>query len=126
MKSQYRISHPSPGGHPYDKIIVGDVIFHPTSSPPAKILLLKRAANEDFYDNVFEIPGGHIEDAYADIFQALVREVREETALSFDSVKVSIEPCAYFTGETANWGEEKVAVQKLALQLAAQLCERDR
>lgn len=80
-KSQYCVKYPSPAGHPYDKIIVGAVIFHPTCSHPAKILLLKRVASEEFYPNVFEIPGGHVEDTDADIFQALVREVHEETAV---------------------------------------------
>ncbi|CAF9934719.1 hypothetical protein IMSHALPRED_009817 [Imshaugia aleurites] len=116
-KSQYRINHPSPSGHPYDKIIVGAVIFHPASSPPAKTLLLKRAANEEFYPNVFEIPGGHVEDTDADIYQALVREIQEETALSVDSVIASIEPFAYSTEKTVTRGEEKVVVQKSSLQL---------
>lgn len=116
-KSQYCINHPSPAGHPYDKIVVGAVIFHPTSSPPAKILLLKRAANEKFYPNVFEIPEGHVEDTDANILQALMREVREETALSFDSVKASTEPFAYSTEKTVKRGEEKGVVQKSSLQL---------
>ena len=116
-KSEYRINNPSPAGHPYDKIIVGAVIFHPTSSPPAKILLLKRAATEKFYPNVFEIPGGHVEDTDADIFHALVREVREETTLSVDSAKASIEPFAYSTEKTIRLGEEKVVIQKSSLQL---------
>ena len=74
-------------------------------------------ANEKFYPNVFEIPGGHVEDAEADIFQALVREVHEETALSFDSVKASIEPFAYSTEKTVKSGEEEAVVQKSSLQL---------
>ena len=81
-KSQYRPKHPSPAGRPYDKIVLGAVIFHPTASPHAKILLLKRAANEDFYPNVLEIPGGHVEDTDSDISKAVAREVHEETALS--------------------------------------------
>lgn len=116
-KSQYRINHPSPAGHPYDNIIVGAVIFHPTSSPPAKILLLKRAASEKFYPNVFEIPGGHVEDTDADIFGALVREVQEETSLSVDSAKASIEPLTYSTTKTIKVGEEEVVAQKSSLQL---------
>ena len=93
------------------------VIFHPTSSPSAKILLLKRAANEKFYPNVFEVPGGHVEDTDADIFQALVREVHEKTALSFDCVKASIEPLAYSTGKKVKRGDKEVVVQKSSLQL---------
>lgn len=81
-KSQYRPKHPSLAGRPYDKIVVGAVIFHPTASLHAKILLLKRAANEDVYSNVFEIPGGHVEDSDPDILKAVAREVHEETALS--------------------------------------------
>lgn len=116
-KSQYRINHPSPGGHPYDNIIVGAVIFHPTSSPLAKILLLRRTATEKYYPNVFEIPGGHVEDTDADIFRALVREVKEETSLSVDSAKASIEPLTYSTTKTIKMGEEEIVVQKSSLQL---------
>ena len=116
-KSEYRVKHPSPAGHPHDKIVVGAVIFHPAPSPPAKILLLKRAANEKFYPNVFEVPGGHVEDTDADICQALVREVHEETALSFDSIKASLEPFAYTTEKITKRGEEEIVVQKSSLQL---------
>ena len=116
-KPQCRIDHPSPAGHPYDNIIVGAVIFHPASSPPAKILLLKRVATEKFYPNVFEIPGGHVEDTDADIFRALVREVREETSLSVDSARANIEPLTYSTTKTVKVGEKEVVVQKSSLQL---------
>ena len=116
-KSQYRLKHPSPAGRPYDKIVVGAVIFHPTASPHAKILLLKRAAKEVFYPNIFEIPGGHVEDTDADIFQAVAREVHEETALSIDSVKASIESFAYITEKSIKRGEEEIVVQKSSLQL---------
>lgn len=116
-KSQYRIKHPSPAGHPYDKIIVGAVIFRPNPSPPAKILLLKRAAREKFYPNVFEIPGGNVEDTDADIFQALAREVREETTLSFNCVKASIKPFAYSTEKKVRQGEEEVVVRKSSFQI---------
>ena len=96
---------------------MGAVIFHPTSSLPAKILLLKRTATEEFFPNVFEIPGGHVEDTDADIFGALVREVQEETSLSVDSVKGSIEPFTYSTKKTMKVGEEEIVVQKSSLQL---------
>lgn len=46
-----------------------------------------------------------------------MREVHEETALSFDSVEASIEPFAYFTEKTVKRSEEKVVVQKSSLQL---------
>ena len=72
---------------------------------------------EDFYLNVFEIPGGHVEDTDADIFQALMREVQEETALSLDSVKASIESFAYSTEKTIKRDGEQVVVQKSSLQL---------
>ena len=116
-KPQCRIDHPSPEGLTYHKTIVGAVIFHPAPSPPAKILLLKRTAIDEFYPNVFEIPGGHVEDTDADIFGALVREVQEETSLSVDSVKGSIESFTYSTKKTMKVGEKEVEVQKSSLQL---------
>lgn len=116
-KSQYRLKHPSPTGLPFDKAVVGAVTFLPTASPHAKILLLKRAANEAFCPNVFEIPGGHVEDTDPDILRAVAREVHEETALSIDSVKASIESFAYSTEKTIMRGEEEIVVQMSSLQL---------
>lgn len=116
-KSQYRLKYPSPAGRPYDKVVVGAVIFHPTASPHAKILLLQRVATEDFYPNVFEIPGGHVEDTDPDIWKAVAREVHEETALSINSVKASIESFTYSTEKTIMRGEEEIVVQSSSLQL---------
>ena len=100
FEAEYRLKYPSQAGHSYDKMVVGAVMFHSSSSPPAKMLLLKRAANEKFYPNMFPIPGGNVEDTDAVIFQVLVREVHEETAPSFVSIKASIEPFAYSTEKT--------------------------
>lgn len=96
---------------------MGAVIFHPNSSLPAQVLLLKRAANEKLYPNLFEIPGGNVEDSDADIFHALVREVHEQTALSFGSVKASIELFAYSTRKTVKRGGGEIVVQTSSLQL---------
>lgn len=66
---------------------------------------------------MFQIPGGHVADIDAEIFQTLVREVYKETALSFNPVKASTKPFAYATEKTVKQGEEKVVLQKSSLQL---------
>ena len=46
-----------------------------------------------------------------------MREVHEETALSFDSIKGNLEPFVYTTEQITKRGEEEVVVQKSSLQL---------
>ena len=85
-KAEYRLQHLSPSGQPFDKFVVGAIIFHPSQSNPPKILLLKRAAHETAFPNVFEPPSGKVEDTDASLYDGLEREVREETDSSIASV----------------------------------------
>jgi 8-oxo-dGTP diphosphatase len=56
------------------KIVVGAIIINKEE----KVLLLQRAASEDFLPNVWELPSGHVDEG-EDIIQALKREILEET-----------------------------------------------
>ncbi|KAL8794091.1 MAG: hypothetical protein Q9195_003276 [Heterodermia aff. obscurata] len=68
-------------GKPYDKLVVGAIIFKSDDDGNPGILLLKRAAHENIYPNIFEIPGGKVEDSDATIQAAVEREVFEETGM---------------------------------------------
>jgi 8-oxo-dGTP diphosphatase len=57
-----------------DKIVVGAVIRNKLG----KVLLLQRAASEDFLPNVWELPSGHVDEGEG-LIQALKREIFEET-----------------------------------------------
>ena len=81
----------------YDHIVVGAIIFKSFAAGNNKLLLLKRAAHDRAFPNMFAIPGGHVKDSDKDILHALKREVLEETALVVRAVKGQIEPLAWTT-----------------------------
>lgn len=60
-------------------LIVGVAVISPTSK---KLPILQRAAHEDSYAGMYELPGGHTEDADATILDTIVRELKEETGLA--------------------------------------------
>ncbi|KAH7193756.1 NUDIX hydrolase domain-like protein [Fusarium flagelliforme] len=92
-----------------DKITVGAAILHKNKR---SILMLKRAAHETYYPNVFELPGGKVDGAEK-IHDAIVREVKEETGLTVTKVITSLAPFTYFT--------EKTVKEKIILRTTLQL-----
>lgn len=94
-KSQCRKIYRNEHNQPYDKIVIGAIIFDKRSSEPHKILLLKRAAHEKYYPNIFEIPGGNVEDTDATIRDAVIREVLEETGLQVEEITAAARPFTY-------------------------------
>jgi len=104
-KSQCRETYRNDDNQPYDKIVIGALIFDKRSSEPRKVLLLKRAAHEKHYPNIFEIPGGNVEDTDATIRDAVVREVLEETGLQVLEITAAVRPFTYSM-------EKKVADEK--------------
>ena len=107
-KSQCQATYLNEHRQPYDKIIVGAIILKNDSAPDSDILLLKRAAHEDLYPNVFEIPGGHMGDHDETVLDALKREVMEETRMSITKVVRTVKPFSYTTEKkvTAEGHEE--------------------
>jgi 8-oxo-dGTP diphosphatase len=81
------------------RLVVGAAVFR-----EGKILLLRRRP-DDFLPGIFELPGGQVEQGET-IFNALSRELREETRLTlltvrryvghFDYVSGSGKPCRQF------------------------------
>lgn len=80
-KSQCRQTYLDQKSQSYDKIVIGAVIFSKGSQEPRKVLLLKRAAHEEHYANIYKISGGRVEDTDSAIPDAVKREVLEETGL---------------------------------------------
>ncbi|KAF4625449.1 hypothetical protein G7Y89_g12718 [Cudoniella acicularis] len=80
--AQYRAAYTSKTtGNPHDKIVTGGIII---LGP--KILLVKRAATEIYYPNMFEFPSGNVDETDASILHSLIREVMEEIGLIIATV----------------------------------------
>ncbi|UKZ61699.1 uncharacterized protein TrAtP1_002956 [Trichoderma atroviride] len=116
---EFRKSQLSESGQPYDKIVVGAAAFRydPNLTSPS-ILLLKRAAHEPYFPNVFELPSGKVDPDDKSLKDALVREVKEETGLDIVEIHAELEPMIYSTEKAVmdNAGKE-VIVSKSAIQL---------
>lgn len=82
-------------GTPYDKLVIGAIILKSTPDGTSNILMLKRAAHEEFYPNNFEIPGGKVEDTDTTILAAVKREVYEETNMVVTDIIGSVQSFDY-------------------------------
>ena len=101
----------------FDNIVVGAIIFKSFAAGNNKLLLLKRAAHDPAFPNMFAIPGGHVEDSDKDILRALKREVLEETALVVRAVKDQIEPLAWTTERTTQGKDNNAETGPRSVQL---------
>lgn len=81
--------------YPGKRLVVGVAIFSPTK----RLLLLKRAASEDMFPNMYEIPGGHAEDDDETILSTVVRETHEETGLTVRQILGEFEGFEYEAGK---------------------------
>jgi 8-oxo-dGTP pyrophosphatase MutT (NUDIX family) len=108
-RSEFRDTHSSSTGKLYDKIIIGAIIFQGN-----RILLLKRAAHEIYYPNVFELPSGNVDDTDPTLGHALAREVKEETGLTITSVLSELLPPFEYKTSKAVGG---VQVSKSCMQV---------
>jgi len=118
-KSQCLSTYPNENNQPYDKIVIGAIIFDKRSSEPQKVLLLKRAAHEKHYPNIFEIPGGNVEDTDATMRDAVIREVLEETGLQVSEITAAVRPFTYSMEKKVVDEEtgEVLGVSRTSLQL---------
>jgi 8-oxo-dGTP pyrophosphatase MutT (NUDIX family) len=116
---EFQKSQISESGRPYDKVVVGAAAFRytPNSTSPT-ILLLKRAAHEPYFPNVFELPSGKVDPGDETLKHALVREVMEETGLDVVEILSDLNPMTYSTEKTVvdDSGKE-VIISKNAIQL---------
>jgi len=74
---------------PY-KVVVGVLIF-----ADEKVLLLRRAATERHYPNIWELPSGKVEPEDATILDAAARECLEETGLTITAFTGEGKPFEY-------------------------------
>jgi len=89
----------------FDKIVIGAAIIRLATAPDSEldephILLLKRSADEIYYPNVFEMPGGKVDPEDLSIRDALSREVKEETGLDLTHVLSQLPDMTYSTEKT--------------------------
>ncbi|KAL8911914.1 MAG: hypothetical protein Q9171_002998 [Xanthocarpia ochracea] len=117
-KAQCRHNYLQENHKPYDKIVIGALIFKQHSTDSTKILLLKRAAHEDSYPNVFEIPGGKVEESDPTILDAVKREVFEEAGLAVDEVVGTVGSFDYSMEKSIT---NKEGVQESILSTSLQL-----
>jgi 8-oxo-dGTP pyrophosphatase MutT (NUDIX family) len=122
-------------GTPFDKLVVGVAIVHPTTKP-LQILLVQRAAREKVYPGCYELPGGsviafllslraltenssHVEDSDKTILDAAVRETVEETGLIVSNIAGEIPPLEYSVEKifAAEEGAVPAAIVRSTIQL---------
>lgn len=118
-KSQCRATYRKHDNQPYDKIVIGAIIFNKRSSEPRTVLLLKRAAHEKYCPNIFHIPGGNVEATDTTIRDAVIREVLEENGLQVVEIAAAVKPFAYSMEKIVmdeETGEEEMA-RRTTLQL---------
>ena len=89
-RAECRQTYLSANGNPYDKVVIGAIIIKPDAEGRPGILMLKRAAHETIYPNVFEIPGGNVEESDATVQDAVKREVLEEAGMEVTQVIGSV------------------------------------
>ena len=99
-KSECRQIFLQANGKPYDKVVVGALIMKPDAKGKPGILMLKRAAHETIYPNIFEIPGGKVEDSDATILDAVKREVLEEAGMEVTKVIGAVQSFEYALEKT--------------------------
>ncbi|KAL8718160.1 MAG: hypothetical protein Q9225_004675 [Loekoesia sp. 1 TL-2023] len=100
-KAKCRKIYVQENGEPYDKIVIGAIIAKQgIGGGKPEILLLKRAAHETVYPNIWEIPGGKVEDSDPTILDAVKREVFEETNMTVEKVVGAVSSFDYFMEKT--------------------------
>ena len=119
-REQFRKAHPSVSGQLYDKVVVGAATFQYPKQGGPSLLLLKRSADEKYFPDVFELPGGKVEDPPIDhtIQDAVIREIHEETGLRITAILAELEPMIYTTEKkTADDANQHILVSSPAIQL---------
>lgn len=115
--SQTRTEWLASAGQHFDKLVIGAAIFRQYGAPSdTRLLIIRRAADEDYYPNCFEMPSGKVDDDET-IHQALARELFEETELSVTRVLAQLPEITYTTEKTILKDGKEVHIVKRACQL---------
>jgi 8-oxo-dGTP pyrophosphatase MutT (NUDIX family) len=85
----------------FDKIIIGSIILK-----ISRLLLLKHAAHEIYYPNVFELPSGNADSTDPTLAHALAREAGEEAGLKVIRVVEELLPPFEYETNTMVGGVE--------------------
>jgi 8-oxo-dGTP diphosphatase len=111
------LRHRASKGDRFDKLVIGAAVFRQTNtSDDFQLLIIRRAANESYYPNCFEMPSGKVDDGET-IGEAIARELFEETGLTLSSVLAQIPEITYTTEKIVLHGGREVQVVKTACQL---------
>ncbi|KAI4159122.1 MAG: hypothetical protein L6R39_000421 [Caloplaca ligustica] len=120
-KAQCLATYLQPNGSPYDKLVIGAIVLKPLPNiKELQILLLKRAPHEPIYPNIWEIPGGKVEDTDPTIQAAIEREVLEETNLKVEMVMGTVDSFDYALEKKVaggGGGEGMMSVWSTSLQM---------
>ena len=84
--TQFTFSKKDPNSFPFNTTVVSALIERKNVQGEIEVLLQRRVNTNDFvYFGTLEIPAGHIRK-FENIYEALEREVREETGLTISSI----------------------------------------
>jgi 8-oxo-dGTP pyrophosphatase MutT (NUDIX family) len=108
-RTQFWQTYLTPENQPYDKVVISAIILD-----SLKVLLVKHAAHEVHFPNVFEFPGGKVDNSDATLGAVVEREMMEETGLKVKNIiRESLPRFAYETEKAV----EGVKVVKSSLQV---------
>ncbi|KAG6989932.1 hypothetical protein G7Y79_00061g093190 [Physcia stellaris] len=117
-KSEVQGTYLQGDGKPFDELVTGAIIPHQTPGEERTILVLKRAAHEIYFPNIFEIPGGNVEDSDRSMADAVMREVLEETAMNVSKIIGAVEPFVYSMEKKITGADgAEISTSKTSLQL---------
>lgn len=84
--TQFTFSKKDPNSFPFNTTVVSALLERKNDQGEIELLLQKRVnSNDSFYFGTLEIPAGHI-IKFENIYEALNREVREETGFTISKI----------------------------------------
>jgi len=115
-RSQW-LRHRASQGEYFDKLVIGAAVFRRTNtSDDFQLLIIRRAAHEEYYPGCFEMPSGKVDDGET-LGEALARELFEETGLTLSSVLAQIPEITYTTEKIISDHGNEMQIIQTACQL---------